>query len=899
MVRFLWAHIVRRRVRSGVLCLGILVAAMSFSLLTSATQTSSIRTRGTLQHNFRSAYDLLIRPTGTVTAAERAQGLVSDNFQSGIYGGITERQRRSVLAIPGVEVAAPVANIGYLLTIQSFRLPLSRLGPLKPDTLYRLDLDHHADNGMSHYAGRRLYLYMAGNPKECSSVNVIEPPELIDTPFGVTSDRSAYSDCHPIHNDPHPYVSFDAQFTFLVAAIDPTEENKLIHLDRAMVRGSGTGLVSGLGAPENRFNGATVPVIASTRTYVDEPSVIAVNRVNLPPGVRAFAVVGGPAGSTPLASSGEPTGPNVAYRRAMALPVSRLSTVVTSSQELYGHVLGQLGSPENGVMTEAFWQTGPAHYTAERGGTLAVVGRPALSNNDFRLNTGYYPVVSQANRDTQFRHITIHRHAVRPDGVGFTDLGLAGLFDPTKLPGFDPVSRVPLESYYPPVAVGADAQSRAALGSKPLRPSTNLGGYLAQPPFLLTTLQAADGFLNPRYSEGANAKAPISVIRVKVSGVTGPDRLSLARLDRVAAQIHDKTGLSVDVTAGSSPQPQHIFLPAGKFGRPALNLQEGWTKKGVAVVILRALDRKSLALLCLVLVITILFLGNASFSSVRSRRSEIATMMCLGWPRWRIFGAALAELGIVGALAGVLGTALAAGLIVVLHLSQPLAVTLLIAPVALTIALVAGLIPAAMAARGQPIDALRQVTAGGRRHRLVRGPASMGLVNVRRVPGRTAVAAVALAVGTASLASLVALSIAFRGSVSGSLLGNVVSLQARPVDYLSVVLAIALAGISLSDVLILGVRERAAEFVTLRTVGWSDGQLARLVTSESVAVALLGSVPGAAVGVLIGQALGAPAGALVQVALLTLLVGLFVCVLASAIPVVVASRMSVAVLAED
>jgi len=134
----------------------------------------------------------------------------------------------------------------------------------------------------------------------------------------------------------------------------------------------------------------------------------------------------------------------------------------------------------------------------------------------------------------------------------------------------------------------------------------------------LTTLEGARLLLDSKRFEATNAKAPISVIRVRVAGVTGPDQVSRERVRRVAQAIRERTGLAVDITTGSSPHPLLVQLPAGKFGRPALTVREGWTKKGVAFAIVSALDRKSLALFVLILVVSALFLANGAFASVRS-----------------------------------------------------------------------------------------------------------------------------------------------------------------------------------------------------------------------------------------------------------------------------------------
>ena len=110
---------------------------------------------------------------------------------------------------------------------------------------------------------------------------------------------------------------------------------------------------------------------------------------------------------------------------------------------------------------------------------------------------------------------------------------------------------------------------------------------------------------------------PVSVIRVRVAGVTGTDALSRERINAVAQQIAQRTGLDVDIAAGSSPSPVTIDLPAGTYGPPPLTLTEGWVKKGVAVAILSAVDKTSVALFTLILVVCVLFVGNAATAAVR------------------------------------------------------------------------------------------------------------------------------------------------------------------------------------------------------------------------------------------------------------------------------------------
>ncbi|MCW2793657.1 MAG: hypothetical protein JWO76_2755, partial [Nocardioides sp.] len=91
----------RRRARTGAVILAILVASVSFALLTSAVATSRLAVEGTVDQNFRGAYDILVRPVGSANSIERSQNLVQQNYLANVYGGITTDQLRTIQKIQG------------------------------------------------------------------------------------------------------------------------------------------------------------------------------------------------------------------------------------------------------------------------------------------------------------------------------------------------------------------------------------------------------------------------------------------------------------------------------------------------------------------------------------------------------------------------------------------------------------------------------------------------------------------------------------------------------------------------------------------------------------------------------------------------------------------------------
>lgn len=931
MLRMLASQLRSRPGRSAALAIGIAVAAVAFMLLTASTSTSALRVRGTITRNYRAAYDVLVRPRGAATPLERRQGLIRNNYLSGIYGGITFDQYRDIAGLPGVEVAAPIANVGFAFPLRVVRVPVKKLLTKEPFQLYRIRTSWLANGGASRYPAATYYVYYTrrdrlvleegtralvevgpGRPPTRSYGGFVDSGPLQATGpwdprfrayFFAFSTRSRIDSINfglP-NRDPAGFVGgqSDAYFPIAVAAVDPEAEAKLVHLDRTMVAGrylrpdDGTSLH---GAPRGTNVPPLLPVLASERTFVDERLAIQVERLRVPAGTDVPRALATGACLVTLRPCPERVGPprGASYANAREFlarlegrPAASWSVPIGS---IYERLLrGRNGLLPPGVIGSDYWTASQVRYRSLGRDHLAPV--PVRNPPDIWVSQSSGHIVPPLeNRDVQFRRLD-ERQVINLGGYTSTTPGLhvVGRFDPQRLPGFSPLSKVPLETYSPPELVPADAAGQKALRGRPLLPTQNLGDYVAQPPLLLTTLPALEQFFfNPHFVQGVPRRqqlAPISVVRVRVKGVQGPDPLSRARVRVVAQQIHDRTGLDVDITAGSSPHPLLISLPKGRFGRPPLLLREGWSKKGVSVVFLDAVDRKSLALFALVLVVCCFFLANGAFAAARARRSEVGVLRTLGWSQLAIFRAMLGELALIGALAGIVGTALGAALVPSLSLDLPLAHTLLVLPLSVALACVAGLVPVWYAARTSPLEAVRSGIAGDAQRRRVRRVAVLALVNLRRLPVRTLVGATGLAIGVAALTLLLGIDRAFHGTLVGTLLGNAISLQVRSVDLAAVLLTIGLAAISVADVLYLNLQERAAEFVTLRTTGWSEAHLTRLVAWEALGLGLVGSLAGSACGLALGAVLlEVPVGSLALAAGLAAAAGTATALCASLLP---------------
>jgi putative ABC transport system permease protein len=874
MSRLAWSQARFRLARTLALIAGVLVAATAFTVLTAAARTAQLRTVGSVSANYAPAYDILVRPKGARTAEESTTGTVQPDFLSGIYGGITRAQYRQIQQVPGVQVAAPIAMVGYAQLEAAMFVPLPASALAGPGRqIYRISTSWVSDNGASRVTQPPSYLYVT--PLPLSHGPTGDGPATDDTgpgcvlaggavrpagenPFGTAAQSqvrcwSRANQYGEENNNTQAGYWVDWTIPVLIAAIDPDAEAKLDGLNTALVSGSylkENETHIGANVQNTGGGGVTFPVLASSASGMNEYAQTTVQRLTAPSAMPDM---------------------NADWASAEASAPGRTVAVThTTAQQAYTAVLQGFGPaeaqappaappvtatttpPPNVPATTAvtgYWSVGPVNY--QRAATGALTPRQEV-NPPLTWYTGTMFPVAMDDEDSQYRTVTSHTKVTAPTTPGgggpLAVIDVAGVFDPAKVKSFDALSQVPLSVYQPVVATPATAASRQALHGSDLLPSQNVGGLVSQPVNLITTLSALPALENNHVYSGVPAADPISVIRVRVAGVTGPNALSRERINAVAQQIEQRTGLDVDVVAGSSPSPVTIDLPAGKFGQPSLTLSENWVKENVAVAILDAVDKTSVALFTLILVVCVLFVGNAATAAVRGRRRELGVLAAVGWRRSRLFATVLSELAGIGLAAGLLAAAVALPVLAALGLDASPGRALLAVPVAVAVAVVGGLAPAWLAARADPVSSVRPPVLAVRRARQPGGITSLALLNVARTPGRTLIGVASLAVGIAALTMLTAVTFAFRGEVVGSLLGDAVAVQVRSVDYIAAGATVALGVLAVADVVFLNIRERAAELATMRSFGWREAALARLVITEGAIIGVTGSLAGAGLG---------------------------------------------------
>ena len=849
---FAWRQLRGAWRRNLVAAVTILVSVCSFVVLTGTVTTQRLQVTHTVASNFRSTYDILVRPRGSAQQLERADGLVRPNFLTGTYGGITIDQVKRIAGIPDVDIAAPVAVLGQTTRNVLMTVDVGGVLGSRDHAMVRFALAGTAMNGTAHTTTQIGYLYLTRAP--LTSIDDKATADLSASPAQVEQrgGRSLYACLASDAGMPatRPSAAFQQQcwsaasrdtasrqprvevllsIPLTVQAIDPMAEARLTGLDSTIVDGRAlTG--------EDSFATDTAgpaPIEAAT----------AVMASSLPLDFEATVKVE----ELPESVVDDVLATNDLERRRDlvldATPRRTIGTVSRDAAKAYSEDIVptvETNAADQSLMVLSLTQPGAVAYNSTNPLRPQVV---PFNANAWRSGPDSFLPAPPSIEDTGYRRTPI---VTKTDPATFVSFRVVGTYDPARLPRPSALNEVPLETYRPSTLEGATAATRKTLGDQPLRPDLNPGGYIQSPPAILIPLKALPVFW--KSFKGLDRDAPVSSVRVRVSGVSGPDAVSRERIRQVAERIQAQTGLDVDITIGASLQNRQVDLPATAGGTPALALNERWTKKGVALAITQALDLKSLVLFTIIRVSAALTLALLASAMVVARRREFATLACLGWSARRLSVMVATELALSGVGAGALGALLARPLARTMHIDVAWWQVALAVPLGALLALVPGVAAAVAAARTEPMAAFSpRDAASSRSHLRLANAPSLGLVITRRRPGRAVLSAASVALAVASTIVLVAIVRSFHGVVVGSLLGDAVAWEVRGPDLAAATILCLLGVTAVATMTVLSVTDDAREFAALTAVGWHDRALTSVVVTQGSVVGVAGSLVGAVV----------------------------------------------------
>lgn len=840
----------------GVLILtGTVLAGVGVLLVTAASSAATVTADRILGSYWRTTYDILVRPAGSVTDIERRYGLVRPNHLLETAGGISLEQYQRIREIPGVEVAAPIGVVGYLDKVPPV---LMILDPL-PEGIYLVEASSVVDDG-HRLLGAQARPYYAIYVESIGRWRMV--PDR-DRYFGMGIGIAGWADVW----------GFDVwlpNFTdwILLVAIDPEQEALLMHLDEQVISGSYLPYGETTEAVPGAF--PILPVLLNRHDYVWSEEHVRLSRLLLPsdqiPSPEELRSLGGVEylRTRPRVVAWERTlRLREGVRDALTPSMEVRGETERSSSVAFGEFLSDvrlLSRATYRVVADFPSSIGQQEIVLE---AVPIGTTGGMQVTAFDQPSGLALQVWDTPLEASFRRRELWRE------VGFVPQ-VVGVFDvdpAIALAGASP-NQVPLETYYPPlVTLRYDEDGRPVVPPATLRPTLNDEGYLLSPPEAFTTLEAAarlvtEACVEWTLEEGWSLRTQpvscppreglISAIRVRVAGITDIGPAAQARIERVAQEIVEATGLHVDIMVGSSPRRILVRVP-GYGDSPGLGyVEELWVQKGVTTNITTGLNLADRLMFGVMLAACSVSLFVAVFASVLGRMGEYGILHAVGWGWRALLRFVLGEAMSLGLLSGIIGVLLGLAGSFLLGKSIAVETAVLFPLITMSLFTAAAILPARSAWRLPPAAAIRRgETAQSRR--LLRASSVLGLAaaGMLRRPSRTLATAATTVLAAGMLVFVRLVTLGLDGSLYGTLLGEWVRTEIRPYHEAMVMLALFTSGVAVGQVMALNLRERRGEIGLLRAVGWRRSTLLVVFLFEGTLFGLLGGAVGTALSALL------------------------------------------------
>ncbi|MFC0190509.1 ABC transporter permease [Fictibacillus aquaticus] len=805
MIKFILQNWRRQRERFLLLLAGAVMISGGLSYLLNLSEGNKGTVVENLQKRWESSYHIVVRPQGSRSVTEE-KGLLEPNYLSGIAGGISQKQLSDIKAITDVEVAAPVAVLGYSPLEAEFK---TQIMP-KEFGIYRIKIQNRAFDGVRHTIEDRDTLYVPlgkwNMPEGYGGQNGIQ----FGKDFGLM--------------DQYDWI-LRASSQQLLVGIDPVEEAKLVGLDAAVLQQNGSQYFSPQNSDVTKTSDVStaIPVLISSAPFVDETITYTVEPLDLP-----FQDINEAAQT--LAKIKENGGKK--YLNSLATNNDAKKTYDISSEKLYKTLFGSLTGLDPATGKKVSLLDGQSNITESHVALKSTALSVKSVTSPFGERWAY--AFKAEPQKAEFPWGGKIHNAFRPldyyelpdGGVPGVSYNFVGFYDPNKLKlSKDPLNELPMETYRPATAhLVLDGKGKPVNPQVTVQPTSNPLGYLTAPPTLLTTIEAAAAI---------NGDKPISSVRIKVAGVTSLSEESQNKLEAIAKEIESKTGLLTDITLGSSPQPLILEIPKNGNTQALGWIEQPWSKLQSSITLFRETKLGYSAVIVFVLLVAVVYVFASCLVSLLSRRKQMAVLLSLGWRPSQLSRMIMMESIILGCVTAIIAWSITA-------ITAPAEISLvklmLIGFTGITIYLLGSIWPAMLVRKIKPYEAMRtgEITVSSKRVMRTKNLWSLALSHFLGKWNRNFLSVLSIAIPATLLSIFVSITLRLQGIMYTTWLGQYISVEIGKVHYIAMGIAFCISILTTSEILWQNIAERRNEIALLKAIGWRSSTVRRLIWLEGL-----------------------------------------------------------------
>ncbi|GAA0339366.1 hypothetical protein GCM10008967_32130 [Bacillus carboniphilus] len=769
-------------------CLGVGYAGTQ-----TVTDRIVIQAQSDLEKNWRYQYDILVTPQQDDGLRVLENGWVAPQSSMASYGGISMTDLETIEKIPGVEVAAPVALIGFI----NYDGMRANYIHAKPGHWYRISSETTA------FDGYQTYIL-----KNNSSIQENYDPSLEGS---LLYQKMLEERGYPINVLPGATIRYPNEM--LLVAIDPEAEDKLYNLSNSVISGSYLDEASIHYDGNAQMN--IIPVIGLQDPQYEMNDRVIIQEFILPDEVEEGDLS---------------AGTRSFFQRLTETPVAQLEISTLSSEYRFKNVnidFDEAGNFSEEPYLQRYAPTEILRYSPLQYELLkSVQGEiPSIQAKTFQNSSPFY-----SNVDFPFYRY----QSGKRETYDFT-IDVIGLYDSSNIvPTFEESWEEgdPLDIYTPHHSMIIQNGLGEEIEPTSLLPLPVKASYYPGAPDMLTTLDA----LKHVYHD----TPPLSSIRVVVEDVAERSEESQRKIEEVAYQINEQTGHKVEIMLGSGASKMHVQL-AGDSADEVGVVEESWQQKGVSWSIENQIEKTNVLLFVYLLLISFIFCYTVITHSLLQRSSEFAILRAIGWTRRKI--AQVLAFEIIGIslvpIAVVIITNMWLQSLVWYHFLWIWFIMIIL----ISIGYLSGsrkslkLSPrAGLEGEGTEWSFMRMFKINGLLsyvlHQLLRRPLRFGLL------------AMVLALTTFMSMLFVATQQSLSDFLFLSFLGETIDLNLKSYQTIFLIIGIVLTILTVFLLLFLNITERRKEFSIIRSIGWPMKRIQLYLSMEAFIVSALGSVLG-------------------------------------------------------
>lgn len=628
MKYYLYINLKRKKLAHLLLILALLLIFVFIPLVVSSLQNINQQVQSDISYYSRGSYDLLVRPKDSENAIEKAKKIVHENYIGFGEGGISVEQWQKIKARADVEIAAPVASIGYFTGVSS------NVGIFSSNGSSRYSLQFKTTDGVNDYP--------LGNEQVCIFLKSPKLANLYMDFESLINDINLLNSCNGV-------ASFNLPSTYqLIVGIDAKEEKKLTGIPFDFEK-KGMGSTAKNALDQQNIDASVIPIIEIENNDVSLEAELKVDTLNISENdtKKLRDKLG-------LISNPELPG-----------PTEFIHLFNTQEYNNLFHELNTLSEKESKNIDVNLG----AHLKSFEQHSLFIENDGTINNMDLSGNTSFYGL-TDLNNATNYYLASPLKYEINGESISinikdyqngvpiYRDTKQKGMvFNPNlmekeenrkkiqfisdpigtiKISGYkEKLSSSPLGIYqFAPVYYIGDTNSKPIK----MKPTITPGSFVTSPAKGVTTIESA---------VAVKGEYPIDAIRVKVAGINTYTKDSANKIDNIAKEI-ESMGLSVSVVAGASPQKLKVNVEGVGL------VEESWTTLGAAGSIVSEWNLTNIILAALFLFVTLIYIVNRMYFWGVTNKKDIILLQQLGWERKYILGLARIEMTILMIVAFIL-----------------------------------------------------------------------------------------------------------------------------------------------------------------------------------------------------------------------------------------------------